>query len=126
VPSNGQFFALGGGDNFRGFDLNERQGSALWVGSVEWRVPLATNVYVDCIDHVAGIRNVYLAPFYDVGNSYLMGHQQGPVAHAFGAGLRVDVTWLGLIERTSLRFDVAKTISGNYPLQFWFGIQHPF
>jgi hypothetical protein len=33
---------------------------------------------------------------------------------------------LGLIERTTLRFDNAKTVNGSYPLQFWFGIQHPF
>jgi hypothetical protein len=126
LPNDGQFFALGGGDNFRGFDLYERQGSMLWVGSVEWRVPVATNLPWDCIDHVAGVRNIYVAPFYDVGNAYVNGHPLGSVAHAVGAGMRIDVTWLGLIERTTLRFDIAKTVNGSYPLQFWFGIQHPF
>jgi hemolysin activation/secretion protein len=126
LPNDGQFFALGGGDNFRGFDLYERQGSMLWVGSVEWRVPVATNLPWDCIDHVAGVRNIYLAPFYDVGNAYVNGHPLGSIAHAVGAGMRIDVTWLGLIERTTLRFDIAKTVNGSYPLQFWFGIQHPF
>ncbi len=126
VPSNGQFFALGGGDNFRGFELSERQGSLIWIGSVEWRVPLCTNTKLDFIDHVGGVRNVYLAPFYDVGNAYVNGHQLGTIAHAVGAGLRVDVTWLGLIERTTLRFDIAKTVNGSYPMQFWVGIQHPF
>jgi hypothetical protein len=126
LPNNGQFFALGGGDNFRGFDLYERQGSMIWIGSIEWRVPLVTNVPWDFVDHMAGVRNVYLAPFYDAGNAYVNGHQLGNTAHAVGAGLRVDVTWLGLIERTTLRFDIAKTVNGSYPLQFWFGIQHPF
>jgi len=50
----------------------------------------------------------------------------GPVAHAFGVGLRVDVTWLGLIERTMLRVDAAKTINEASPWQVWVGIQHPF
>jgi hypothetical protein len=126
LPNDGQFFALGGGDNFRGFELNERQGSMLFVGSVEWRVPLCTNASFDFIDHIGGVRNIYLAPFYDVGNAYVNGKQLGPIAHAVGAGLRVDVTWLGIIERTTLRFDIAKTVNGSYPLQFWFGIQHPF
>ena len=85
-----------------------------------------TNLSIDCIDHVAGIRNIYLAPFYDVGNAYLSGQPLGNLAHAVGAGLRVDVTWLGLIDRTMIRFDIAKTVNGNYPVQFWFGIQHPF
>lgn len=126
LPTSGQFFALGGGDNFRGFDLYERQGSMIWVGSVEWRVPIFTNLHHDYVDHVAGVRNIYAVPFYDVGNAYVNAQQLGPIAHAFGAGLRVDVTWLGLIERTTLRFDIARTVNGNYPLQIWFGIQHPF
>ena len=126
APNNGQFFSLGGGDSFRGFDLYDRQGSAIWVGSVEWRVPLLTNLPWDYVDHVAGVRNIYLAPFYDVGNAYVNNHDLGSVAHAVGVGLRIDITWLGLIERTTLRFDIAQTVNGSYPLQFWFGIQHPF
>jgi hemolysin activation/secretion protein len=126
LPNNGQFFALGGGDNFRGFDLAQRQGSMVWLGSVEWRVPICVNRSWDFVDHVAAVRNVYLAPFYDVGNAYVNGHELGAIAHAVGAGLRVDVTWLGMIERTTLRFDIAKTVNGNYPTQFWFGVQHPF
>lgn len=126
VPTRGQFFALGGGDQFRGFDLAERQGSMVWLGSVEWRVPVARGLGCDVCDHVAGLRNLYLAPFYDVGNAYLSGKALGPTAHALGAGLRADVTWLGLIERTMLRFDFAKTVGSNAPWQFWFGIQHPF
>jgi hypothetical protein len=126
VPLRGEFFSLGGADQFRGFDLAERQGSITWVGSVEWRVPLCKDLSLDLCDHVAGIRNIYLAPFYDVGDAYLNGHSLGPTAHALGAGLRVDVAWLGLIERTIIRFDVAKTLGGHSPTQFWFGVQHPF
>ncbi len=126
APNNGQFFSMGGGDYFRGFDLAQRQGSMLWVGSIEWRVPLITDIHYDFVDHLASVRNIYLAPFYDVGDCYVNGHELGTIAHAVGAGLRVDVAWLGMIERTTLRFDIAKTVNGNYPVQFWFGIQHPF
>jgi hypothetical protein len=126
TPREGLFFALGGGDQYRGFDLRERQGSATWVGSIEWRLPLVQNVCWDVCDHVAGVRNVYVVPFYDIGDAYVDGHTQGQIAHAFGVGLRLDVTWLGLIERTMLRFDVAKTVNANTPWQFWFGISHPF
>ena len=125
-PNDGLFFTLGGGDFFRGFDLAERQGSSFLVGSVEWRVPVCRDLTWDFVDHLAGLRNIYFAPFYDVGNAYVNGHEQGNTAQALGLGLRVDVTWLGMIERTTLRFDVAKTVNGNYPLQFWVGIQHPF
>jgi hypothetical protein len=126
LPLNGEFFSLGGGDQFRGYDLTQRQGSITWVGSVEWRVPLFKNLSFDVCDHIAGIRNIYLAPFYDVGDAYVNGHSLGSTAHAVGAGLRVDVAWLGLIERTILRLDIAKTIGGDTPVQIWFGVQHPF
>jgi hypothetical protein len=126
LPQNGLFFALGGGDYFRGFDLSERQGSATWVGSVEWRVPMFRNVEWDFADHFGGVRNVFLAPFSDVGNAYYRGHPEGPTAIDVGLGLRVDVAWLGLIERTMLRLDAAKTVNSNSPWQFWVGVQHPF
>jgi hypothetical protein len=126
LPNKGEYFSLGGGLLFRGFDLKERQGSLVWVGSAEWRVPLARGLTWDCLDHVAGLRNIYAAAFYDAGNAYVRGHQEGNTAHALGAGLRLDVAWFNLIERTTLRFDVAKTVNDNSAWQFWFGIQHPF
>jgi hemolysin activation/secretion protein len=126
TPQNGQLFSLGGGDHFRGFDIAQRQGSLTWLASVEWRVPIMQNCKYDFVDHVAGVRNVYLAPFYDVGQAYVNGKGIGDVAHAVGLGLRVDVQWLGIIERTMLRMDVAQAINAGTPLQFWFGIQHPF
>jgi hypothetical protein len=126
-PEYGQFFALGGGTLFRGFDLAERQGSALWVANAEFRIPLARDVQWDALDHVVGARNVWLAAFYDVGAIYanrdIVG---GGVAHALGTGLRVDVAVFSFIERAMLRLDVAKTINAPTPWQFWFGVQHPF
>ena len=81
APDEGLYFALGGSQLFRGFDLRERQGSAIWVGSVEWRVPVATGLRWDYCDHVFGVRNLYTALFYDVGAAYVDGQSVGPVAH---------------------------------------------
>jgi hypothetical protein len=126
LPSNGEFFTLGGGELFRGFDLAERQGSTVWVGSVEWRVPLARGLTYDACDHIMGLRNVYGAAFYDVGNAYISDHSAGPTAQAIGGGLRLDVAWFGFVERTTLRFDLAKTLNAQTPMQFWFGLNMPF
>jgi hypothetical protein len=111
---------------FRGFDLKQRQGADVWVASAEWRVPLFQHLDCDVADHTVGLRQVALAPFYDVGNAYIAGRGVGPIAQAAGCGLRLDVAWLSFVERTTLRFDVAKTINCAAPTQFWFGIQHPF
>jgi hypothetical protein len=126
LPTNAEIFTLGGGDHFRGFDLSERQGNLVWLASVEWRVPLARGLQWDVCDHVAGMRNLYAAAFYDVGDAYLSGHETGPIAHAVGLGLRLDVAWFSLIERTIFRIDIAKTVNSSSPVQFWFGVRHPF
>jgi hemolysin activation/secretion protein len=127
TPTQGQFFALGGGTLFRGFDLAERQGSLLWVGNLELRLPLVRQVTWDTLDHTVGARNVWLATFYDVGAVYAGGHAVGGnVAQAVGAGVRVDVAIFSFIERATLRFDVGKTINAATPLQFWFGVQQAF
>jgi hypothetical protein len=126
LPENAQVLSLGGGELFRGFDLSERQGNLVWIASLEWRVPLATGLEWDCCDHVVGLRNVWGAAFYDVGDCYLESHSFGPVAHAVGLSLRLDIAWFSLIERTMIRFDIAKTVGSAAPVQFWFGLRHPF
>jgi hypothetical protein len=61
-----------------------------------------------------------------VGDAYVLGQSVGPVAHALGGGLRLDVAWFSFVERTTLRLDVAKTINSTAPTQVWFGLQVPF
>jgi hypothetical protein len=126
TPDRGNFFALGGGTLFRGFDLAERQGSIVWVANAEIRLPLYRDVEWDALDHTVGVRNLWLALFYDVGEVIAGGRSVGGVAHAVGAGLRVDGALFSFIERATLRFDVGKTLNASTPMQFWFGVQHPF
>lgn len=125
-PSRGQFFSLGGSTMLRGFDLSERQGSSIWIGSVEWRVPLARGLAWDICDHAIGLRNIQLAAFYDVGGAYVENNPIGTVAHSVGGGLRFDVSWFSFVERTTLRLDVAKTVNSETATQFWFGFNQPF
>ena len=89
-------------------------------------MPVFRHLDWDVGDHTVGLRQVAVAPFYDVGNAYVGGRGVGPVAQAVGCGLRLDVAWLSFVERTTVRFDVAKTVNAAAPTQFWFGIQHPF
>jgi hypothetical protein len=125
-PDEGQFFSLGGSQLLRGFDLAERQGSMLWLASAEWRVPVVRSVNWDVADHVAGLRSIWAVAFYDVGAVYANGRIVDDVAHSLGLGLRLDVAWFSFIERTVVRFDMAKTVNSDSPVQFWLGIQHAF
>jgi hypothetical protein len=126
LPEDGRFFPLGGGDLFRGYDNLQRQGNLNWIASVEWRVPLWQDIDYQVCDHIATAKNLYLALFSDTGNAYVNGHALGPVAECLGVGLRLDVSWFGLIERTMLGVDLAKTINDSSPLQVWLRVQHPF
>src|SRR5262249_53920222 len=126
IPDEVEYFPLGGGSLFRGFDQAQRQGSLVWVASLEWRVPLATGLHGDVGDPTAGGRTLSGALFYDVGDAYTRGHSAGPVAHALGLGLRLDVALFGFVERSVLRLDLAKTVNASTPVQVWFGVQHPF
>ncbi|OAI55192.1 hypothetical protein AYO44_00325 [Planctomycetaceae bacterium SCGC AG-212-F19] len=126
LPDRVEFFPLGGDERFRGYSIAQRQGSLVWIGSLEWRVPVATGLTYSCVDHIIGLRNIYVAGFYDVGSAYAAGKQIGDVAHAVGAGLRLDVAWFSFVERTILRVDIAKTVNDTSPVQVWLGVQHPF
>jgi hypothetical protein len=126
APGRGEFFTMGSSDLFRGFDMAQRQGSTVFVGSAEWRVPIKRRMRLDLFDHVMGVRSAYAAFFYDVGDAYVSGKSVGPVAHGVGAGLRFDVAWFSIVERTTLRLDVAKAVNADTGIQVWVGINHPF
>ncbi|MFO0851238.1 MAG: hypothetical protein U0871_22180 [Gemmataceae bacterium] len=85
-PGRGQFFTLGGSTLFRGFDLKERQGSFLWATNAEVRVPVCRDVRWNTLDSVFGVRNVYVAGFYDAGAIYNSGNVVGGTAHARDRG----------------------------------------
>jgi hypothetical protein len=125
-PNRGEFFSMGGSMYFRGFSLAERQGSTIWVGSAEWRLPVARNLNLSACDRVFRLQNIDVVPFYDVGNVYTYDHSVGPIAHAVGTSFRFDVSWFSFVERTLLRFDIAKSLNVSTPIQFWFGVGVPF
>jgi len=126
LPNDINLFTLGGNQLFRGFDMQERQGSSLWIASAEWRFPLLSDEEIDVADHVVGFRRMHLAAFYDAGDIYAKNQSVGPVAHAVGIGIRAELAWFSFIERTTFRLDLAKTVNADTPLQFWLGITHPF
>ncbi|MCS7161041.1 MAG: M1 family aminopeptidase [Gemmatales bacterium] len=125
-PDNGEHFQLGGSLRVRGLGRSDREGSAFWLASVEWRFPLYKNWQLSVADNVARISHVYGAVFYDVGAIYLNGRAVDGIAHSVGVGVRLDVAWMSFIERTTFRFDVARLIAEDEPVWFWLGFQHAF
>src|SRR5262249_19684362 len=115
-----------GSELFRGFDLAQRQGSTVWVGSLEWRVPPLRRMEPDAGGHGASPRNLHPGLVYDVGDAHSEGGPGGPGAQGVGVGLRMDISWFSFVERTTVRFDIAKTVNSDTGVQMWFGLNHPF
>lgn len=125
-PDNGQHFQLGGSLRLRGLGRSDREGSAFWLASIEWRFPIYRDWHLSIGDNIARVSHVYGAVFYDVGAIYVNGRTVDGAAHSLGVGLRLDIAWLSFIERTTLRFDAARLIGEEGPILFWFGFQHAF
>jgi hypothetical protein len=126
LPTKGELFAMGGPQLFRGLDLTRRQGSSVWVASIEWRGPIASDLHWDMCDHMIGIHDISFAVFEDAGNAYLDGHPHGATLFAPGAGLRVNLNWFSFVERSTLRLDAAKCINSRAPGQLWLAFEQPF
>lgn len=126
LPKNGRLFTLGGDRWFRGFDVFERQGSCMWVASLEARIPVKRDIDFEVMDRLLRLRTFTLAPFYDVGDIYIDGRSLGPVAHAVGVGFCFQVDFFSFLERATLRIDVAQTIGRDTSPQFWLHVQQPF
>ena len=90
------------------------------------RLALGTDLDWDFADRIIRIKNMYLAPFYDVGDIYLDSKSVGGIAHALGVGIRADVMFFSFLERATIRLDVAKAINSNASVQYWFGLSQPF
>jgi hypothetical protein len=125
-PQSGYHFQLGGPTRFRGFNRDDVEGDMLWVASLEWRFPMWISADVDFVDRIFRLKHVWGAAFWDGGEMYLRGQPVGWMYHAVGFGLRADIALLSFIERVTLRFDVAKTVNAKEPVQWWFGLSHPF
>ncbi len=126
-PEETPLFRLGGGRRHRAIRLNEFIGSAVWLLTAEWRLPIWSGIDRPALNHAVGFRNLNAAVFYDVGQTFLAG-RSSDVVHGVGAGLRLDLTLFSFLERATLRFDIAQPVglgTGRAPL-FWFGLNQAF
>ncbi len=123
--SNGQHFRFGGPGRFRGVPATDVEGNAFWVSSVEWRFPLTGELDLEVLDNTASLHSIDGSLFYDVGQSFLFDAPQGPVDHAVGAGMYLQVPVLSFVERLTIRFEYGYSLV-NRTSAFWFGLYRAF
>lgn len=123
-PDNGEHFRFGGPQRFRGQRSEDTEGSAFWLGSLEWRFPLIDDAGLAVYDNFARLRSVYSAVFYDVGESFLLDRSQG-IDHAIGVGLYFDIPLLSFVENLTVRVEYGRSLEQGTEI-VWLGWYHAF
>jgi hypothetical protein len=140
APDDAQIFAFGGPRDFRGLFPTRRLGNAYWLAGVEWRFPVMPDFELQApfIDEVFLLKKIDGSVFYEVGDVYQNGAQaqyqfdggpqlgRGRVSHGIGAGIFLDVTMFGILDRVQFRVDIAKDLSSSEPPVLWFRIDKAF
>ena len=123
LPDTADLFRLGGGRRLRALDLQQQEGSSVWLSTLEWRFPIWGEVDQDVLDHVLCLKNLLGAVFYDVGESYF-DRGWGPVVHGVGVGIRFDLALFAFLERATARIDLAQPLGVTPRLGpvLWFGL----
>ena len=123
-PDNGQHFRFGGPLFFRGQNRDDTYGSAMWLASLEWRVPVWRGIDRPVADNFARLNDLYGSVFYDVGEAYLNGESLG-VDHAVGVGLYFQTALISFVEQATFRLEIAHSLrTDDTFLQF--GLYHAF
>ena len=118
-------FRLGGGDRHRALNLDQAEGNAFWLGTVEWRVPIGPDWDADAFDGAATLQRFNAVVFYDVGG-VAFGGGWSRTLHGVGAGLRADVRLMSFLERGALRLDLAQPIGIGQSPVVWLGFSQAF
>jgi len=118
-------FRLGGGDRHRALNLDQAEGNAFWLGTVEWRLPIGPDWDADAFDGVATLQRTSAVVFYDVGG-VAFGGGWSRTLHGVGAGLRADVRLMSFLERGVLRLDLAQPIGIGQGPVLWLGFSQAF
>lgn len=122
---NGEHFRFGGPGRFRGRAAPDTEGNAFWLGSAEWRFPIAGDLNYDVLDNTASLNGVDGSVFYDVGRSYLLNEAQGKTDHAIGVGLYWRIPILSFVENLTVRTEYGYSVT-NETGNFWFGLYRAF
>ena len=123
--NNGEHFRFGGPSRFRGRGVTDTEGNEFWLGSLEWRFPIAGDLNYDVLDNTASLKGVDGSVFYDVGQSFLLDEAQGPTDHAIGVGLYWQIPILSFVENLTVRTEYGYSVT-NETGNIWFGLYRAF
>jgi hypothetical protein len=121
-----ELFQLGGPDSLRGWSRKTFEGSRMLLGSLEYRLPLKSEINFHFLDSILSLGQIQGVGFVDAGKAWSADRHQSFKTDA-GLGLRLHIDVIGFLEKIIVRFDVAQAL--NEPKEdphFWVGVSHTF
>jgi len=126
-PKDKYLFYLGSDRELRGYAYKSIQGSAVVLGSSEYRFPLLRDLDVRLPWNLATLDAVQGVAFFDAGSAWYQTFNENGFRKDVGLGLRLYFNLVGAAERLSLRVDVAKPLDGeDKDTRLWVGVNHAF
>ncbi len=126
-PKNKYLFYLGSDRELRGYRYKSIQGSAMILGSAEYRFPVLRDLDVRLPWNVATLDAVQGVAFFDAGSAWYTAFNENGFRKDVGLGLRIYFNVAGAAERLAVRIDVARPLDGeDKDTRVWVGINHAF
>ena len=126
-PKDKYLFYLGSDRELRGYAYKSIQGSAMVLGSTEYRFPVLRDLDVRLPWNIATLDAVQGVAFFDAGSAWYTDFNENGFRKDVGLGLRVYFNIAGAAERLGLRIDVARPLDGeDKDTRVWVGINHAF
>jgi hypothetical protein len=126
-PSDKKLFQLGGPEGLRGYGRKTIEGSRMFLASLEYRFPLASELKLYFMDNLFCLDKIQMVGFGDLGRVWYVDFSGTDFKKDVGLGLCFHFDVAGFLEKTVLRIDIAQAI--NEPKEdphVWFGISQAF
>ncbi|MGE5279149.1 MAG: M1 family aminopeptidase [Deltaproteobacteria bacterium] len=126
-PKDKYLFYLGSDRELRGYAYKSIQGSAMLLGSLEYRFPLAHDLDVRLPWNLTALDAVQGVVFFDAGTAWYDHFNEDGLRKDVGVGLRFYFNVAGAAERVGVRIDVARPLDGDdKDTRVWVGVNHAF
>jgi outer membrane protein assembly factor BamA len=125
--SDKKLFQLGGPDGLRGYSRKTIEGSHMILGSLEYRLPLKSDIKFYFLDNILCLDQIQSVLFFDLGRAWYANFDSASFKKDAGLGFRFHFNIIGFLEKVVLRVDIAQAIGEpKEKTHFWLGLNHAF
>lgn len=125
--SDKKLFQLGGPDGLRGYSRKTIEGAHMLLGSIEYRLPLKSDIKFYLLDNIIGLDTIQLVGFFDSGKAWAGDFRGDSYRKDAGLGLRFHLDLFSFLEKAVVRVDIAQALGDSKEgAHVWFGLSQSF